>query len=297
MIRSFTCVCALLAGASGLYLYSEKHRTTLLDQKISHIVADTQQIRERTAMLRAEWALLNQPDRLQQLSTRFLPQLTAMAPTQFVQMASLDARLPAVGPETPPHPIATPETAPALVGAKPGAPEAEPAPDAAGAAIARADQARPAAPAPPEAGGVQVASAQPLPAPRLAMTRVAQTKPKTPARRDVELADADDGSDVTQADATPRRAARAPVRAAHIAAPVRLASSGQTRPAISAAPSYSRPPVIAAAAWHPAHQSWPVARPATYSAPAAPSIGSALGSSLGSARSSLPAPVPVSDGN
>ncbi len=81
MIRPLTCVCAILAGASGLYLYSEKHRTTLLDQQISGIVSDTQQIRERTAMLRAEWALLNQPDRLQALSTRFLPQLAAMAPT------------------------------------------------------------------------------------------------------------------------------------------------------------------------------------------------------------------------
>jgi len=96
MIRPFTAVCVLLAGASGLYLYTEKHRTTVLDQQISKIVQDTQQIREHTAMLRAEWALQNQPDRLQSLAARFLPDLHPMAPAQFVQMASLAQRLPEV---------------------------------------------------------------------------------------------------------------------------------------------------------------------------------------------------------
>jgi hypothetical protein len=96
MIRPFTALCAVLAGASGLYLYTEKHRTTVLDTQISKIVQDTQHIRERTAMLRAEWALLNQPDRLHALSTRFLPDLQPMAPNQFVQMAALSRRLPEV---------------------------------------------------------------------------------------------------------------------------------------------------------------------------------------------------------
>ena len=114
----------------------------------------------------------------------------------------------------------------------------------------------------------------------------------------MQIAEADEATDATPADPAQHRAvAHAPVRAPHIAAPVRLASGNPTRPAVNAAPSYGHPPVIAAAAWHPARQSWPSARPATYSAPAAPSIGSALGSSLGSSRSSLPAPVPVSDGN
>lgn len=107
MIRPFTALCVLLAGASGLYLYTEKHRTTVLDQQISRIVQDTQHIRERTAMLRAEWALLNQPDRLQTLATRFLPDLHPMAPEQFVQMASLVRRLPDVAA---PAPVPAPMT-------------------------------------------------------------------------------------------------------------------------------------------------------------------------------------------
>jgi len=96
MIRPFTAICALLAGTSGLFLYTEKHHTVLLDQQITRIVQDTQHIRERTAMLRAEWALLNQPDRLQALATRFLPGLQPMAPTQFVQLAQLPQVLPPV---------------------------------------------------------------------------------------------------------------------------------------------------------------------------------------------------------
>ncbi|WP_456305464.1 cell division protein FtsL, partial [Gluconacetobacter johannae] len=106
MIRSFTFLCAVMAGLSGLFLYSKKHQTTLLDQQISHIVADTQHIREQTAMLRAEWALLNQPDRLGALSARFLPGVRPMAPTQFIQMASLADRLPAPGSK--PLPVANP---------------------------------------------------------------------------------------------------------------------------------------------------------------------------------------------
>ena len=96
MIRPFTVLCALLAGASGMYLYAEKHRTTVLDQQISRIAHDTERVRERTAMLRAEWALLNQPERLGALASRFLPQLRPLDPGQFVQMSSLASRLPAV---------------------------------------------------------------------------------------------------------------------------------------------------------------------------------------------------------
>ncbi|WP_428392959.1 cell division protein FtsL [Lichenicoccus sp.] len=107
MIRPFTVLCALLAGASGMYLYAEKHRTTVLDQQISRIAHDTERVRERTAMLRAEWALLNQPERLAALATRFLPQLRPLDPSQFVQMSALDSRLPSV-----PTPVAPPVAGP-----------------------------------------------------------------------------------------------------------------------------------------------------------------------------------------
>ncbi len=117
MIRPFTCLSVLLAAGSGLYLYSEKHRTTLLDDRIRLVVEDTHRIEDRTSMLRAEWALLNQPDRLQTLATKFLPGLAPIAPTQFVQIAELDRHLPPVG--APPAPSAPGQAVPTLPAAAP----------------------------------------------------------------------------------------------------------------------------------------------------------------------------------
>jgi hypothetical protein len=94
----------LLAAGSGLYLYSEKHKTTLLDDRIRAVVDNTHRIEDRTSMLRAEWALLNQPDRLQTLAAKYLPRLQPMAPTQFVQASDLDRQLPVVIPSTPAAP-------------------------------------------------------------------------------------------------------------------------------------------------------------------------------------------------
>lgn len=96
MIRPFTLFCALFAGVSGMVLYAQKHKTTLLDKEITKIVYDTNKIKSQTAMLRTEWTLLNQPDRLKDLSAKFIPGLRALNPTQFVQMASATSALPPV---------------------------------------------------------------------------------------------------------------------------------------------------------------------------------------------------------
>lgn len=95
MIRPFTLLCALLSGITGMVLYTQKHKTTVLDHQIAKIVANTQTIQSRTTMMQTEWALLNQPDRLKNLSTHFLPQLHPVQPYQFVQMSSLVQQLPA----------------------------------------------------------------------------------------------------------------------------------------------------------------------------------------------------------
>lgn len=96
MIRPITFLCALLAAFSGLFLYTKKHDTLLLDQKITQLVYDTRKVQEQTVMLRTQWALLNQPDRLSALSERFLPQLQTVQPRQFVKMDKLVSALPAI---------------------------------------------------------------------------------------------------------------------------------------------------------------------------------------------------------
>jgi hypothetical protein len=93
MIRPFTCLCLAAACGSGLYLYSEKHRTAMLDRDISNVIHQTEAARARIGLLRAEWALLNEPGRLQDMADKYLA-LKPMAPTQFVQLSDLPNHLP-----------------------------------------------------------------------------------------------------------------------------------------------------------------------------------------------------------
>ncbi len=173
MIRPFTCVCMVLAGASGLYLYQAKHRVQLLDRDITSTIHATEAARERIGVLRAEWTLQNDPERLAQLADRFLT-LKTVAPGQFTSMAELDKRLPPVRvPEAKPAepdedtPIASvPEPEPAKVAAIPE-PRAE---------SPRAESSRPEPPR-REAAAPRQPSAAP------AQVRVATAAPRPPERR------------------------------------------------------------------------------------------------------------------
>lgn len=95
MIRPLTSMTLLLAAGAGLYLYHVKHRTLLLDRQITATLRETGALRAREGLLQAEWALLNQPDRLADLAARHLA-LKPLAPAQFVPLAELDRHLPAV---------------------------------------------------------------------------------------------------------------------------------------------------------------------------------------------------------
>jgi hypothetical protein len=107
MIRPFTCVAALLAFGSGLYLYQTKHQAQVLDRQIEHTIKTITATRMQTRELAAAWTLLGNPDRLQQLSDQFLD-IKPVLPSQFVAMADLDSRLPAPRP-LPAPPSATPD--------------------------------------------------------------------------------------------------------------------------------------------------------------------------------------------
>ncbi len=107
MISPVTCVCVLLAAGSGLYLYQEKHQAQMLDQQIEQVMRTADAAHARTGMLRAEYALLNDPSRLQELARAHLPTLANTDPKQFTSLVELDRRLPAVGepPATAPAPL------------------------------------------------------------------------------------------------------------------------------------------------------------------------------------------------
>ena len=191
MIRPFTCICMLLAGAAGLYLYQSKHQAQLLNREIGHTVKLAELARERAGVLRAEYTRLNDPQRLAELANDHLPGLKSTMPGQFTTWAELEKRLPPVG-----APAA--EAAP-LEPEAPAAKLPEAKPDAAKSPEAKPDAAKPIAAAHPATGGAPVVAtaasatlAHPpaqAPAPRPAIAPVSLTASlQTPPARPVTVA-------------------------------------------------------------------------------------------------------------
>jgi hypothetical protein len=221
MIRPITCVTLLLACGSGLYLYQVKHRVHVVDGQIEQVVRQTAQVREQIRLLRAEWTLLDQPDRLQQLAGQFLD-LQPTKPTQFASPADLDSRLPAVPPPSQPE---EPSVA--------AAPAPAEAPVAAAPPVVKQEQASVAAIAPPMPAPVHVAEHPTVPA--IESPRSQNAAPRTPP--------------AVPAAARPQIAAAQPVRAARLdspaPAPARLVTAALPRP-VPAAPVPAFRPVAAA---------------------------------------------------
>ncbi len=97
MIRPMTCICMLMAAGSGLYLYQAKHQGYMLERTIAQVQHTTEDARGRIGVLRAEYALLNDPSRLQELVHQHLPLLSSLMPAQFTTLAEMDQRLPPIG--------------------------------------------------------------------------------------------------------------------------------------------------------------------------------------------------------
>jgi hypothetical protein len=151
VIRPLTCVCLILAAGSGLYLYQVKQRAFALDASLRSTFHDIDAARERTRMLRADWALVNDPERLQVLASQYL-KLQPMQPSQLLTMDQLAAALPPPAPF--PAPVAPAAAKPApVVDPTRGLPMAETSP-----------QGLP----PPHPAAPQVALLQPVAPPLLA---------------------------------------------------------------------------------------------------------------------------------
>jgi hypothetical protein len=178
----------LLAAGSGLYLYQAKHHALMLDRKIDRILNQADAARERAGLLRAEYALLNDPSRLAELATQLLPDLQTTAPGQFTTMADLDRRLPPVGPAPD---IAAPDAGTTDPNAGRTMAVTTPAPDTGAAAQPPALAA--AAPV-AAAGAPAVVALAASPAPRVDMPKPAVPKPDVPKpgvlKADVPKADA-----------------------------------------------------------------------------------------------------------
>ncbi len=287
MIRPLTCVCMLLAGGSGLYLYQTKHRALLLDREIAHTVKQTEAAHERITALRAEWALLNEPERLAELNTQHLG-LRSLAPTQFVALADLPSRLPA---PLPPGSVIIPEPSEEVVLAHP-----EPAPEPARSTATRLAS----APVTPVATPV----AAPATVPAMPVVRPLRTaRREEPAKSDTVTSAAASTvkppAPVQVATANPVVFATQPSVAAPIvlAPPTQIASAFPTpRPAATVQPVSARTPIVLAQprlvlnAAQPGRSSLPALSPV-----AAGTVGEAVqrASQLGTTHASaMAAPTP-----
>lgn len=79
-------ICALVGSA--LYAYSVKYETILFSEQIVKVEHSIEREQDRINMLRAEWAYVTRPERLQALADKHLPDMQQIATNQILLSAS-----------------------------------------------------------------------------------------------------------------------------------------------------------------------------------------------------------------
>jgi cell division protein FtsL len=139
MLR-FVNICFVLALVALAYvIYEVKYQSRALDEDIAALRKEIETERDAVAVLRAEWSLLNRPERIERLAEKYL-KLGAPRPSQLVTLDTVsDSDFERARVESAHQTLAEPPSAPAL------ATPAEPPP---AKAVATADE-KPLKPLPP----------------------------------------------------------------------------------------------------------------------------------------------------
>jgi cell division protein FtsL len=86
MLR-FVNICLVLGLVALAYvIYQVKYEARALDEQIASLNKDIDTERDSLAVLRAEWSLLNRPERIERLAEKYLK----LAPVQPRQLVTLD---------------------------------------------------------------------------------------------------------------------------------------------------------------------------------------------------------------
>ena len=96
IFRPLTVICLVAFLGAGLYVYQTKHAAMEQDRELRGIARKVEEAEVRTQALQAEWASLNQQERLRGFVQRHLPGLEPMQPSQFARASEAERRLPAV---------------------------------------------------------------------------------------------------------------------------------------------------------------------------------------------------------
>jgi len=91
MMRVVNTAAIMITLALAFALYHVKYETQAEERQIRDLKVDLAQEQDAIQVLRAEWSLLNQPERLEELVSRHT-QLAPLEPAQIVTMADLPAR-------------------------------------------------------------------------------------------------------------------------------------------------------------------------------------------------------------
>ena len=95
MIRILNLVAIAALVGSAIYAYSIKYKTMFHAETVAGLKADIKKEQDRIGLLRADWANLTRPERVQALAEK-LTQLQPLALTQIVPVDALPSKAPRV---------------------------------------------------------------------------------------------------------------------------------------------------------------------------------------------------------
>jgi cell division protein FtsL len=96
MLRLLNIIAVLALVGSAVYAYSIKYQTSYRAEQITKTKIEIRQERDAIAVLRAEWAYMTRPERIQQLADAYLSGMKRLDATQIVTAQSLPERSPRV---------------------------------------------------------------------------------------------------------------------------------------------------------------------------------------------------------
>ena len=96
MLRLLNILAVLVLVGSAVYAYSIKYQTSFRAEQIAKTKIEIRQERDAIAVLRAEWAFMTRPERLQQLVDAHLPDMKQVKVTQIVAARELPDKAPHV---------------------------------------------------------------------------------------------------------------------------------------------------------------------------------------------------------
>lgn len=91
MFRRTTLIILISIAAAGAVLFHIKYAVIDFEQKNNHVKRSIQETQESLHILKAEWAHLNDPNRLKVLAEKYLPHLKPIKGNQVIHINHVEA--------------------------------------------------------------------------------------------------------------------------------------------------------------------------------------------------------------